>query len=184
MDILEIFTVLPQLFGLEPPSVLEPPKDSKASRVSNVTEIPDPPIRQMRSYQGRGVVSIAERSQNGEPLGFTNLGGCSELTLSLRVHQKKHLAIVDGRWDTDYIAEQCEVLGSMRLDVSAKENLSRYSNCFVALLINGLQVEENTVRVHIFKARFDPVEGATVAFNCLYDRLRSKSGGFFTEVNG
>jgi hypothetical protein len=100
MGFLEIFTVLPEIWTPLSPEASEA---SRVSKVSEVSELPTPPIKRMRLYQGKGAVSIAERSESGEPLGFINLGGCSELTLSLRVNQNKHSTIKDGRQETDYI---------------------------------------------------------------------------------
>ena len=164
MEFLEMFTVLQGLWAPRSSETFPKPK------ISTVTELPAPPIRPIRSYQGNGVVLIAERSPTGELLGFTELGNCSELIISAAINFSEYA-----------------VFGNMHL-YPRLNNLINYSDRFVALLFKGLQTTDNSdkpekVRVEIFKAKFNSVESGTVRFECCNDRLRSKSGGFFSEVS-
>jgi len=77
-------------------------------------------------YRGQGVVSIAERSPNGEPLGFTDLGNCPRFEVRPLVTRAEHRENRTGRGFMDAIVEtgaNCQIY--LELDSSAGVNLYR-----------------------------------------------------------
>ena len=77
-------------------------------------------------YRGQGIVSIAERSPNGEPLGFTDLGNCPRFEVRPIVKQAEHRENRTGREFIDAIVESganCQIY--MELDSTAGVNLYR-----------------------------------------------------------
>ena len=77
-------------------------------------------------YRGQGIVSIAERSPNGEPLGFTDLGNCPRFEVRSMVKRSEHRENRTGREFIDAIVESganCQIY--MELDSTAGVNLYR-----------------------------------------------------------
>ena len=77
-------------------------------------------------YRGQGIVSIAERSPNGEPLGFTDLGNCPRFEVRPMVKRSEHRENRTGREFIDAIVESganCQIY--MELDSTAGVNLYR-----------------------------------------------------------
>ena len=77
-------------------------------------------------YRGQGIVSIAERSPNGEPLGFTDLGNCPRFEVRPIVKRSEHRENRTGREFIDAIVESganCQIY--MELDSTAGVNLYR-----------------------------------------------------------
>ena len=77
-------------------------------------------------YRGQGIVSIAERSPNGEPLGFADLGNCPRFEVRPIVKQAEHRENRTGREFIDAIVESganCQIY--MELDSTAGVNLYR-----------------------------------------------------------
>ena len=77
-------------------------------------------------YRGQGIVSIAERSPNGEPLGFTDLGNCPRFEVRPLVKRAEHRESRSGHNFLDAIVESganCQI--SLELDSTAGVNLYR-----------------------------------------------------------
>ncbi|MFZ9737741.1 MAG: hypothetical protein ACO3EZ_07005, partial [Prochlorotrichaceae cyanobacterium] len=77
-------------------------------------------------YRGQGVVSAAERSPSGEPLGFTDLGNCPRFEIRPLVTQIEHRENRTGSGFLDAIVEtglNCQV--QLELDSTAGDNLYR-----------------------------------------------------------
>jgi len=78
-------------------------------------------------FRGQGILSLAERTLQGLPMGFLDMGNCTELAISPRVERIEHMEQRTGRQFKDKVIERMvDATLSFTLESIAAENLKRY----------------------------------------------------------